>query len=219
MSIKRRVWEPTSDERALKALAGDTTYADFRKDRQERARELLEWCAIDGNKTGFEIGSGEGTVASLLSPSCLSLDCSDISESFLAKARVTCGSCANVRFFQIESNSLDHLASDHYEFGYSLNVFIHFNPYDIFNYLHSVRRVLKPQGKFYFDACTIGPQTIAIFKDHAGAYRQAPQNLRGLLNFNDPNVLRTVIAKSGLALSNRSVFSDGGWLKILVTRD
>ena len=218
MSEKLKPWEGANDERALRALAGHSTHSEFQKDRQQRARELIRWCDIDPDKIGFEIGSGEGTVASLISPKCRSLDCNDISDYFLSRARATCLSCDNVQFFKIEGRYLEYLSADYYDFGYALNVFIHFNPYDIFNYLQCVRRILRPGGCFYFDTCTLGPATMEIFKEHAGNYRQSPENVRGLLGFSDPNSLRGMIAESGLRVADASLFSSAGWLKVQVTR-
>src|SRR5579871_6545927 len=110
MSVKLNAWETTDDEHALRALAGHTTYSEFQKDRQQRAREVIQWCDIGRDKRGFEIGSGEGTVASLISPKCRSLDCNDISDTFLSRAGATCASCNNVQFFKIGMEYLDHLA-------------------------------------------------------------------------------------------------------------
>jgi cyclopropane fatty-acyl-phospholipid synthase-like methyltransferase len=219
MNVKLNAWEVTNDRHAMLALAGETTRDEFVEDRQKRAAELLDWCQIAPGKRGFEIGSGEGTVARIVSQSCLGLDCNDISESFLKLAKEQCADCENVNFFNINTDYLDHLSDEFYEFGYSLNVFIHFNPYDIYNYLVSVRRILKPGGLFFFDACTLGRQTMSLFREHAQAYRAGPENIRGLMNFNDANLLRTLIKESGLRLSDRSHLSEAGWMKILVTRD
>jgi SAM-dependent methyltransferase len=218
LEIPVRGWEPPNDERALLALAGHSTQAEFEANRQQRAREVADWCGVSRAKRGFEIGSGEGTVARLLSPVCMSLDCSDISESFLSRARSNCSACDNVSFFPI-NHYLDHLSDESYDFGCSLNVFIHFNAYDIFNYLRSIKRALRTGGLFYFDACTIGPATLSGFREHADIYAQAPEKVRGLLNFNSESVLRLLIAEAGLTLSPRSEFSTNGWLRVLVEKN
>jgi len=218
MEVIRNAWEVTSDEAALLALAGHSTRQEFEADRRRRAEDVVAWCSIKPTHNGFEIGSGEGTVASLLAGQCLSLDCNDISASFLEMARAKCANHSNVRFHKIEADYLDHLPTDTYDFGFSLNVFIHFNAYDIFNYLQSVKRILKRGGLFYFDACTIGEQTMALFREQAEMYRRAPEKLRGLLNYNHPDMLRTIIHEAGLELSPRSEVSEKGWNKILTVK-
>ena len=217
MNVIRNAWEGT-EEQSLDKLAGHSTQEEFEADRRRRAREVVEWCSIGIKSRGFEIGSGEGTVARLLSSQCLSLDCNDISASFLAMARTTCAQCSNVSFHQIQSNYLDYLPAQAYDFGFSLNVFIHFNPYDVYNYLLSVNRILKPGGVFYFDACTVGEQTLPLFREQAAIYHTSPENIRGYLNYNSPGMLRTVVHEAGLALSDRSLLSEQGWMKVLTTK-
>ncbi|MGC2108163.1 MAG: class I SAM-dependent methyltransferase [Candidatus Korobacteraceae bacterium] len=218
MSIIRNTWEVSNDDQALLALAGHSTREEFERDRQERAREVAQWCSIDRSRRGFEVGSGEGTVARILAGQCRSLDCNDISQSFLDKARANCAQCSNVSFHKIESDYLDYLPPDTFDFGFSLNVFIHFNAYDVFNYLLSVRRILKPGGVFYFDACTVGEQTIELFREQAGMYRRSPEGVRGYLNFNHPTVLRNIIGEAGLRVSERSLLPETGWIKVLTVK-
>lgn len=217
MDIVKNAWEVKDDKEALLALAGHDTPEEFARDRQLRAAEVAQWCSVGPLRRGFEIGSGEGSVARLLSPQCLALDCNDISASFLELAKKNCAQCRNVSFHRIGSDYLNHLTSKNYDFGYSLNVFIHFNPYDIFNYLLEVKRLLKPGGVFYFDACTLGEQTLPLFREQARDYRIAPQQLRGYLNFNDPAIICHLAIEAGLQVSDKSQFHAGGWLKVLVT--
>jgi SAM-dependent methyltransferase len=218
MDVVKNAWEIQSEEQALLALAGHNTPEEFERDRRYHAGEIARLCAVTKGSRGFEIGSGEGTVASILAEQCLFLDCNDISASFLEKARANCARHTNVAFHKIESDYLDYLPAASYDFGYALHVFIHFNPYDIFNYLTSVQRLLKPGGRFFFDAYTIGEQTIASFREHAEMYRKAPEYIRGYLNFNHPNVLRTVIREAGLQVSDRSELSESGWMRVLVIK-
>jgi SAM-dependent methyltransferase len=215
--VVKNAWEFQTDEQALLALAGHSTREEFDRDREERAREVAGLCEIGIAERGFEIGSGEGSVARLLAGQCQALDCSDISESFLEVARKNCAGVSNVTFHKI-SNYLDHLPSGAYDFGYSLNVFIHFNPYDIFNYLQAVRRILKQGGIFYFDACTLGEQTMELFREQAAMYRETPQHVRGYLNFNHSDVIRAIVREASLEVLDKSYLSGAGWLKVLVTK-
>lgn len=195
------------------ALTGHSTLEEFQRDREQHAQALLQRCAIKPASRGFEIGSGEGTVAKLLSPHCASLDCNDISASFLERARKTCAGCPNVSFHQIQSDYLDYLPSNSYDFGFALHVFIHFNPYDMFNYLESVRRILKPGGKFYFDACSLGEQTRNLFREHAAVYRRTPQNVRGLLSFSDERLIKSIAAAADLKVCDVAASRRLGWIR------
>ena len=81
-------------------------------------------------------------------------------------------------------------------------MFIHFNAYDVFNYLRAVKRILKPGGIFYFDACTVGEQTMTVFREHVQMYAAHPETIRGLLNYNHPDTLRKIIQEVGLEMSD-----------------
>jgi SAM-dependent methyltransferase len=218
MDVVNNAWEIQNDEQALRALAGHDTPEEFARDRRYHAGEIARLCAITKNSRGFEIGSGEGTVARILADQCLFLDCNDISASFLERARANCAQHKNVAFHQIAGDYLDYLPADSYDFGFALHVFIHFNPYDIFNYLRSVKRLLKPGGRFFFDAYTLGEQTIASFREHAELYRRAPESIRGYLNFNHPRLVQAIVQEVGFDLSDSSELSESGWMRVLVVK-
>ena len=218
MDVIRNAWELAEGEDPLLKLAGHSTREEFERDRQQHAGEIVQFCSIKPDSRGFEIGSGDGTVARLLAPQCLSLACNDISATFLEKARANCAGLTNLSFHQITDKYLEHLPAEAYDFGFSLHVFIHFNAYDVYNYLLSVKRVLKPNGVFYFDACTLGEQTMTVFREHAQMYANAPESIRGLLNYNHPETLRHIIEEAGLELSNRSEPSDKGWMKMVTVK-
>lgn len=218
MDVMKNAWEVETADQAFLALAGHATREEFESDRRQHAEEIVQICSIDQTSRGFEVGSGEGTVARIVAGHCLSLDCNDISASFLEMARANCAQLSNVSFYKIESDYVDYLPAESYDFGYSLHVFIHFNLYDMFNYLTSIKRLLKPGGRFYFDAGTLGDQTITVFREQATMYRQAPQTIRGLLNFNHPAAVRRVVQEVGLEISDRSAFSEVGWMRVLTVK-
>lgn len=218
MDVIRNAWELEEGDDGFLKLSGHTTREEFERDRQLHATEIVQFCSITRERRGFEIGSGDGTVARLLASQCQALDCNDLSASFLEVARAKCAGLTNVSFHKIGDNYLDHLPAETYDFGFSLHVFIHLNPYDIYNYLLAVKRILKPGGYFYFDACTLGPQTMTVFREHAEMYRKSPEIIRGLLNFNHPTTLQRVIAEAGMEFSDRSQLSEEGWMKVLTSK-
>lgn len=212
-AVKVNAWEIDNEADALTALAGRDTPEEIVRDRQRRAIEVVKGCRVSPHSVGFEIGSGNGLVAQTLSHQCARIDCNDISQSFLALAKATCRDAENVRFHLIKDAFLSHLPSSAYDFGYSLNVFIHLNPFDMFNYLLDVTRLLKPGGRFVFDACTLGPKTRELFREHAGLYRRDPAGVRGLLCFNDPGAIHSVVREAGLRVVKQS---GSDWMKFLV---
>jgi len=218
MDVIRNAWELGENEDGLLKLAGHSTREQFEQDRRQHAEEIAGFCRITPEKRGFEIGSGDGTVARLLAPKCGSLDCNDISASFLKLAQINSAQFANLSFHRIEDKYLDHLPAETYNFGFSLHVFIHFNAYDILNYLVSVKRLLKPNGIFYFDACSLGEQTMPVFREHAQMYGSNPENIRGFLNYNHPDTIGKLVKEAGLQLSSESQLSDKGWMKVVTSK-
>ena len=218
MDVIRNAWELEQGDDGFLKLSGHTTREEFERDRQQHASEIVQFCSIASTSRGFEIGSGDGTVARILAPQCQSLDCNDLSASFLEVARAKCADQPNVSFHKIGDNYLDHLPAESYDFGFSLHVFIHFNAYDVYNYLLAAKRILKPGGTFYFDACALGPQTVTVFREHAEMYRQSPQSIRGLLNYNHPQTLQRLIAEAGMEFSDQSQLSEEGWMKVLTRK-
>jgi ubiquinone/menaquinone biosynthesis C-methylase UbiE len=218
VEIIRNAWEVETDEEMLLALAGHATREAYLENRRERAAEVIDLCRIGPAQRGFEIGSGDGTVAKMLSTRCQSLDCTDISSSFLAVAQRNCAECGNISFHQIGSDYLAFLPSDTYDFGFALHVFIHFNAYDIYHYLRDVRRILRHGGSFLCDACDLGAQTLDVFREHAQLYHSDPATIRGLLNFNSAGALKTLIEEVGFSISNLSILGESGWIKVLVIK-
>lgn len=210
-------WETEDDHQTVLALAGHSDHDEIRRDREVRAKQLTKTLAINPSSVGFEIGSGNGIVANLLAGRCARVDCNDISQSFLALAEKECAGRSNVQFFQI-SDYLEHLPANSYDFGYSLNVFIHLNPFDIYHYLSEVYRVLKPGGQFYFDACTLGPKTRDKFLEHAALYRNDPAGVRGFLAFNHPGLIRRIVDETKLKLVRGGRSSRNGWMTIVVRK-
>jgi len=211
-------WEFSTLEQKVLALTGHTSEAEYKKDRSRRAEELERMLDLKPSHRLFEIGSGDGTVAKLLATKCSRIDCTDISESFLAEARKTCNECTNIRFYHIGTDYLSFLLPASYDSGYSLGTFIHMNPYEAFHYLCSIHEILKPGGNFYFDACTLGEQTVEIFREHAGIYKLKRDSLSGLLNYNGPEIWRALAVEANLKILHLSPPLITGWMKVLVQR-
>jgi hypothetical protein len=69
-----------------------------------------------------------------------------------------------VLYSVIGDDFLDSLPSDAFDFGYAANVFVRLDAYGIFHYLRGDARVLRPGGRFWFNACTVGVNTIDLFR-------------------------------------------------------
>ena len=202
------------------ALAGSMPRDEYLKHREELARELIGVFGLDGTQRGFEIGSGDGIVARDIARQCRSLDCADISRTFLQAAQETCGRLDNVHFHLIASDFLDFLPAGGYDFGYALNVFVHLNAYDIFFYLCSVDRLLRSGGLFQFNIATIGECTRELFHRQARNYRshQNPFRTRGLMNWHGMDLVRVLVTEAGLLFCEDRLAESGGRYRVLVEK-
>jgi SAM-dependent methyltransferase len=213
-------WEYDTSEAMQRALAGNWSREVYLRHRVELAEDLAALLELDGTQQGFEIGSGEGIVARALADHCRSLDCTDISRTFLEAAKSTCRDCANVRFHPIEADFLDFLPPDQYDFGYSSNVFVHLNAYDIYFYLCSARRLLRPGGIFVFNVAEIGESTREMFHSQARVYRghQDPVRARGLMNWHGIDLIRQLVEEADLTFDQSALRSGGGHFRVIAVR-
>ncbi|MDQ3102667.1 MAG: class I SAM-dependent methyltransferase [Actinomycetota bacterium] len=218
---QRKQWEYNSPVEMQLALAGNWSREDYLNHRVELANELATFLHLDGSQDGFEIGSGEGIVARTLAAKCRSLDCTDISQTFLEAAESTCRDCANVGFHQIGTDFLDFLPAEQYDFGLSSNVFVHLNAYDIYFYLCSVRKILRPQGTFVFNVVSIGESNREMFHSQARVYRshQDPIRTRGLMNWHGIDLIRQLVEEAGLSFDEGALRADsGGHFRVLAVK-
>jgi ubiquinone/menaquinone biosynthesis C-methylase UbiE len=218
MVLFRRPWEHRTRRQMQEALAGGAGREWYLDNRVDLARELRRILAVEEAARGFEIGSGEGVMARELAPHCAALDCTDISRTFLKLARATCRDVANVRFHHIRSDYLDFLPAASYDFGYSVNVFIHLSEYDVYHYLRSVERLLKPGGRFYFTEAAVADNTWELFRAFADRYRRRRVVTPGFMRWHGLDLVRGLILRAGLEIDEDAIGVDGGHLKVLVRK-
>lgn len=212
-------WEWRTEQEMQDALAGSMLRADYLRDRLVLASRLPLLLDVRAHHDGLEIGPGEGIVAASIAPRCRSLLCADISRSFLSKTAESCAGQPNVLYSVIGDDFLDSLPSAAFDFGYAANVFVHLDAYGIFHYLRGVTRVLRPGGRFWFNACAVGVNTIDLFRTFAAAYRAAPKDrVPGYLRWNDVGTIRQLIREAGLRECDGGLIDDGGGIEALVAR-
>lgn len=97
-------------------------------------------------ETMLEIGSGGGRFTGVLLQRCRTLVALDTSASMLELLRRRFPT-APIRFVRGDGRSLTGIEDGSVDAAFSYGVFVHLQPWDIYNYLAELRRVLAPGGK------------------------------------------------------------------------
>lgn len=106
---------------------------------------IVPWERLLPDATGFDMGTGTGRWARLVSPRLGTLDVIDASQEALEVARENLAACDNVRYHHATTDSVD-LPSESFDFGYSLGV-LHHIP-DTSSALQDCVRLVRPGGVF-----------------------------------------------------------------------
>lgn len=178
------------------ALAGTMAREDYLRDRIALVKVLLNDLGIEAHHRGFEIGPGEGIVARAVSRHCASLTCLDVSGSFLARTAEICADSPNVTVVHFGDQLLGALTSSTFDLGYAANVFVHLDTYQSYDYLHGVHDTLRPRGRFWFNACSLGPHTADLFRTFAASYGSDPDRRPGHLRWNDVSSLAFLVREA-----------------------
>ena len=126
--------------------------------------------------------------------------CIDISKPFLAKAREACREVSNVDFQLCRGDYLEALPAAGFDRGYSWNLFIHLDAYQVFHYLRGAARILRPGGRFAVNFISLGDRTRPLFRMFADAYPTAwPEQLPGFLRWYEPELMVAIAGEAGLA--------------------
>lgn len=217
MGELNRVWEWNSPEEMQVQLAGTQPREEYLRDRVDRVNWMARRLRLAPDSEVFEIGSGEGIMANVLAPRVRRLLCTDVSRSFLAKARLTCREHTNVDYHHIENDFLATLPSASFHAGYSLNVFIHLNVFEIYLYFHQIGRILRTGGHFGVNFLDLGPSTREFLHFYAGRYQEAnPVEFKGFLAWHGVDLIAKIAVEAGLTpLLDEFVDEDGVCFLIL----
>jgi SAM-dependent methyltransferase len=95
----------------------------------------------------LEIGPGGGRWTQVLLPKANKLIAADPSPSMLSLLRKRFGNDPKLECVLIDGNGLKPIKDHSVDAGFSYDVFVHLEQWDIYNYLCELKRVLKPGGK------------------------------------------------------------------------
>ncbi|MDP9796828.1 SAM-dependent methyltransferase [Catenuloplanes nepalensis] len=214
------VWEWNTPDEMQIQLAGTQPRDEYLQDRVDRANWIADRLRLTPESSIFEIGSGEGVMADVLAPRVGRLLCTDVSRSFLDKARVTCREHTNVDYHHIDNDFLAALPSAAFDGGFSLNVFIHLNVFEFFHYFRQIARILRPGGHFGVNFLDIGGATRDFFHFYAERYLAAnPIEFKGFLSFHGVDVIAAIAIEAGLTPLLDEFVNEDGVCYLILRRD
>ncbi|GAA0731055.1 class I SAM-dependent methyltransferase [Dactylosporangium roseum] len=214
-----QAWEWDTAEGMQLRLAGFLPRPVYLSDRQRRVDWVADRLALNADSEVLEVGSGEGVMAAALASRIRMICCADVSKSFLDKARETCSDHANVTYHLIDDDYLETLPSASFDAGYSLNVFIHLDAYEIFQYFRELSRVLRPGGRFVMNFLELGEVTWPFFRGDLARYRQAQAvEAKGMVSWHHRVTVAALAREAGLEPLPESLEDEGGVVYLTLRR-
>ncbi len=156
----KRTWQSlaTTPEQAKIFVSGraDEEYLDR---MGEYTVELLErFVGIRPSDIVLEIGCGVGRVGKSLAPRCRKWIGTDISANMLKYAAERLGGAPNVELIEVNAAGLQEIASESVDVVYCTVVFMHLYEWDRYGYVVEAYRVLRPNGRCFFDNVDIASE-------------------------------------------------------------
>ncbi|HEY1464242.1 MAG TPA: methyltransferase domain-containing protein [Terriglobales bacterium] len=153
----KRNWDFVEKRQLLYALVGfdfgkepETKLDEIRAYKRNESAFLLNTLKPNKDDVMMDLGSGCGFIARVMAPLCKQIYCLDISSEFLRFAKEELQEFPNVGFHRMHYGDLHFLDDKKITKGYANAVFIHFNFFDIVQYLQEIYRILVPGGLFMF---------------------------------------------------------------------
>jgi SAM-dependent methyltransferase len=183
----------------------------IRAERVGYAEKFIKLAGVGPEDTVLDLGSGCGFGTAAISSRARQVIACDISPAYLAFAQKECEDRSNIRFVPVKSRDLSPIEDGSIDQIISMAVFIHLNLYDIYHYFQEFTRVLRPAGRVVIDFADMNRlfgilpnrQQDQQFLSHAGFYRDDPDSLGGLVQWNSARGIRGVARSSGLKFKKR----------------
>lgn len=140
-------WNRLAQEDHMKAIGGTATKFDFERNGLRYARNVADMFPVNPRPVVLEVGCGAARIMKHLAYMCEEIHGVDVSDEMLGHA----SPMENMGLHLVKDTSLDMFPDEKFDFAYSIGCFIHTPPEMTNEYVQSVKRVLKPGCKFYFD--------------------------------------------------------------------
>ena len=200
-------WNFRTEHEIFRALIGDDfgprpelEKEKIRKVKLGIAESIAQTLQLESHHTILDLGSGTGYLAAPIAAKVKIVHCADISPAFLKWCRRETSGLANVQYHLIRSGDLSCLNAASIDKGYSEDVFIHFNLFDITLYLRELNRVLKPGGQFlckFHDSDCLDVNHDVFFQKMQEVYRQDRSSIFTVVQWNSGMAITAVAKQYG----------------------
>lgn len=172
---------------------------DIRRNGQHTAQFLREVLQITPADMVLEIGCGVARIGRELAPYCAEWHGADISGNMIAYAAGRTLGLSNVYLHELPDATLSIFPDSYFDCVYSTIVFMHLDKTEMFTYMREAYRVLKPDGRVYFDTYNLlAPEAWEEFRCVIDSF---PPHLRPghVSQFSTPQEMRKFMEEAGFS--------------------
>lgn len=132
-------------------VAGHTDEAEFDRTGLNTVDRIERFVGIQPSDICLEIGCGVGRVGKFISPKCAKWIGTDISGNMLKYAAQRLAGFENIELVELSGVGLSEIADNSVDLVYCTVVFMHLYEWDRYRYVQEAFRVLRSQGRCFFD--------------------------------------------------------------------
>lgn len=197
-------WESSNIDELLSLLVGQEYGPNPREqlehimtNKRHEAQNIQKYLDLGTDDRVLDLGSGCGFMTNHLAGLVASIQCADISKSFLDYARRVNEQHTNVSYHHIPFADLSVVSP--VTAIYSVAVFIHFNLYDCYLYLKQCYNCLESQGRMLFDILNDSHVDVGSprWQRHSDRYVKDKLNIFTNVHYNNPESIRRMTQQIG----------------------
>lgn len=205
--IDFNTWEHSNIDDMLSLLVGKEYGEDPRQhldviqqNKYHEAQNIKRYLGLCETDRVIDLGSGCGFIANSLAQTVESVQCADISQSFLDYTELVTQHHTNVSCHLIPFADLSGLKTS--TSIYSVALFIHFNLYDCYLYLEQCYHCLEPRGRMLFDI--LNDSQVDVFSErwqrHSKRYLRDRQAIFTNVHYNNLESVMNIARQVGFEI-------------------
>jgi ubiquinone/menaquinone biosynthesis C-methylase UbiE len=152
---------------AIKHVTGVASEDELKTSGKNDAKRIMKFVQPTQQDSVLEIGCGVARIGYEFANHCFAWTGCDISANMLRFAEIRLKKRANTTLVELTASDLQVFEDHSFDIVYSSVVFMHLDEWDRYHYILETYRVLKPNGRLYFDNFNLNSeQGWQTFLDH-----------------------------------------------------